>query len=220
MHRFRRITVHSWIWLIPLIFIALPVSQAARSPANIMSKAMIAMMDTMGDLAHRFKSNTEWDFDISSYPSGDRYGWNGSPWGNPGWGYPGYIPPQWELYPYSYSTPGFDGLPMQGIPSRQQPSTTNKSILDGIWLGRRGEIVLVMYGHFRIYANAEVYRDGRYRIVGNKLYMLDPETDLIQAYDYALDNGRMIMRGESGDYLYFKQLPIPIPPYTLIQGIR
>jgi hypothetical protein len=220
MHRFRRITVHQWIWLIPLLFVALPASQAARSPANIMSKAMIAMMDTMGELAHRFKGETDWDFDISSSPSGSWYGWNGSPWGNPGWGYPGYRSPQQGLYPYSYTAPGFDGLPMQGLAPRPQPPTSSRSILDGIWIGRGGEIVLVMYGHFRIYANAEVYRDGRYRIAGNKLYMLDPETDLVQAYDYALDEGRMIMRSESGEFLYFKQLPIPIPPYNLIQGFK
>jgi hypothetical protein len=195
---------------------ALADSQAARSPANIMSKAMIAMMDTMGELAHRFKGETDWGFDISSSPSGNWYGWNGSPGGNPGWGYPGYMPPQQGLYPYSYSSPGFYDLPMY----RPHSPATDRSILDGIWLGRGGEIVLVMYGHFRIYANAEVYRDGRYRIAGNKLYMLDPETELVQAYDYALDEGRMIMRSESGDFLYFKQLPIPIPPYTLIQDFK
>jgi hypothetical protein len=199
---------------------ALADCQAARSPANIMSKAMIAMMDTMGELAHRFKGETDWDFDISSSPSGNWYGWNGSPWGNPGWGYPGYMSPQQNLYPYTYSTPGFGGLPMQGSAPRPRAPTTSRSILDGIWIGRGGEIVLVMYGHFRIYANAEVYRDGRYRIAGNKLYMLDPISELVQAYDYALDEGRMIMRSESGDFLYFKQLPIPIPPYTLIQGFK
>jgi hypothetical protein len=187
-------------------------SQAARSPANIMSKAMIAMMDTMGDLAHRFKGESDWD--------GNWYGRNGSSWGNPGWGYPGYMPPQQGLYPYTYSPPGFDGSPMQGIAPQPRPPATSRSILDGIWIGRGGEIVLVMYGHFRIYANAEVYRDGRYRISGNKLYMLDPDTELVQAYDYALDQGRMIMRSESGDFLYFKQLPIPIPPYTLIEGFK
>jgi hypothetical protein len=107
---------------------------------------------------------------------------------------------------------------MQGLSQHPPPPAKSKSVLDGIWVGRGGEIVLVMYGHFRIYANADVYRDGRYRIVGNKLYMLDPETDRVQRYDYALDNGQMIMRSDSGEFLYFKQLPIPIPPYNLIHG--
>ncbi|MBW9263930.1 MAG: hypothetical protein K1563_05730 [Candidatus Thiodiazotropha sp. (ex. Lucinisca nassula)] len=221
MHRFRRTTIHSWIWLIPLLIMNLPDSQAGTSPANIMSKAMIAMMDTMGELAHRFKGDTDWDFDISSSPSGSWHNWGGSPWGKPGRGYyPGYSAPIPGVGPYAYSAPGFDGLPMRGLAPRPKPPTTRKSVLDGIWIGRGGEIVLVMYGHFRIYANAEVYRDGRYRIVGNKLLMLDPETELVQEYDYALDNGRMIMRSDSGDFLYFKQLPIPIPPYTLIEGIK
>jgi hypothetical protein len=176
---------------------------------------MIAMMDTMGDLAHRFKGDADWDFDIKTSPTGSWYGGMMTPWGSPRWGYPGYMAPQPGFYPYTYSTPGYGDLPMHDLTPRPHSRTLTKSVLDGIWVGRAGEIVLVMYGHFRIYANAEVYRDGRYRIAGNKLYMLDPETELVQQYDYILDDGRMIMRSESGDFLYFKQLPIPIPPYTL-----
>jgi hypothetical protein len=187
-----------------------------------MSKAMIAMMDTMGELAHRFKGDTDWDFNIGSSPYG---GWNernGSPWGGSGWRYPGYGSPL-QGPPYTYSMPGFDSRPDYGFGIPTPPATNqtgHKSILDGIWIGRGGEIVLVMYGHFRIYANSQVYRDGRYRIVGNKLYMLDPQTELVQAYDYKLEEGKMIMRSASGTLLYFKQLPIPIPPYTLIHGVR
>lgn len=188
-----------------------------------MSRAMIAMMDTMGDLAHRFKGDTDWDFDFSTSPSSSWYGLGGSPWGSPGWHYPHYAPPRMGDTPYTYAMPGFDGGPGHG-PSPRPPHsarpTTRKSVLDGIWIGRGGEIVLVMYGHFRIYASSELYRDGRYRIVGSKLYMLDPETELVQEYDYHLEDGKMLMRSESGTLLYFKQLPIPVPPYTLIQGVK
>lgn len=221
MHRIRRSTFNPWIWLIPLLCMMQPEVHALTSPSNIMSKAMIAMMDTMGQLAYRFKGDTDWDFELNSSPSSRWYGWNGSPWNTPGRGYPGYMPPQQGLYsPYTYYPPGFDGPPMQGPNSAPPNPNSYKSIVDGIWIGRGGEIILVMYGHFRIYANAEVYRDGRYHIQGNKLLMLDPETELVQEYDYLLDSGRMIMRSESGAYLYFKQLPIPIPPYTLIHGIN
>jgi hypothetical protein len=210
MHPLRRITLYPLFGLSALLSVVLPSSQAATSPANIMSRAMIAMMDTLGDLAHRYKG--------SSSPFGTDSGWSGSPWGNPGWGYPGYMAPQTGLSPYNYSAPGFGALPLQGHPTHPHTPNLNRSALDGIWIGRGGEIVLVMYGHFRIYANEQVYRDGRYRIAGNKLYMLDPQTQRVQQYDYALDNGRMIMRSKSGAFLYFKQLPIPIPPYSLIQG--
>ncbi len=184
---------------------------------------MIAMMDTMGELAHRFKGDADWDWnhDIGSSPYG---AWSGLPRGGSGWGYPGYVSPLQGNSPYTYSMPGFDGRPNYG-PGMPPPTAaanpgSHRSILDGIWIGRGGEIVLVMYGHFRIYANAELYRDGRYRIIGNKLYMLDPETESVQVYDYLFDSGKMAMRSESGTLLYFKQLPIPIPPYSLIQGNR
>ncbi|MEW8297403.1 MAG: hypothetical protein AB2712_01025 [Candidatus Thiodiazotropha sp.] len=207
-----------------MLCIVPPESPAATSPSTIMSKAMIAMMDTMGELAHRFKSDTDWDFDFSAAPSSRWYGRDGSSWGGPGWAYPDYPPPPPGVNPYAYSMPGFGSGPGYGAAPLSPPPaspTRHKSVVDGIWLGRGGEVVLVMYGHFRIYdASSERYRDGRYRIQGNKLYMLDPETELIQAYDYYLEEGKMVMHSESGTLLYFKQLPIPIPPYTLIHGIR
>ncbi|MES9994243.1 MAG: hypothetical protein ABW098_20020 [Candidatus Thiodiazotropha sp.] len=222
MYRLSRIT-HPWIWLITLLYIMPSASFATTSPSTIMSRAMIAMMDTMGDLAHRFKGETDWDFDFNTSPSSSWYGRGGSPWGSPGWHYPHYPPSLLGDNPYTYSMPGFDGGPGYGSaplsPYAASPAT-HKSVVDGIWVGRGGEIVLVMYGHFRIYASSKRYRDGRYRIVGNKLFMLDPETNLVQAYDYHLEEGKMVMRSESGTLLYFKQLPIPIPPYTLIHGVR
>ncbi|MCU7931966.1 MAG: hypothetical protein KZQ90_14280 [Candidatus Thiodiazotropha sp. (ex Codakia rugifera)] len=208
MHRLRLIPWYPTIWLIPLLFFTLSSSIAATSPSRIMSKAMIAMMDTMGDLAHQFKGDSNWGFGSNTSPSNSWNGFNSTPWGVPGSPYsmspiPGVgLPGQ-----YPYLPPAAGGLPMH-------PSVP-KSIVDGIWIGQAGEIVLVMYGHFRIYASAEIYRDGRYRIQGNKLIMFDPETETTLEYDYALDSGRMIMRSESGTFLLFKQLPIPIPPYLL-----
>jgi hypothetical protein len=90
------------------------------------------------------------------------------------------------------------------------------SPVDGIWLGRGGEIVLVMYGHFRIYASAEVYQDGRFEILGDRLVMYDPQSERRMLFDYYLAEGRMILRNAAGDLLMFKQLPIPIPPYSLM----
>jgi hypothetical protein len=88
--------------------------------------------------------------------------------------------------------------------------------VDGIWIGQGGEIVLVMYGYFRIYATAEIYRDGRYRLDGERLLMYDPASGRTQKYQYVLNNGRMMMRSADGTLLRFKQLPIPIPPYALL----
>jgi hypothetical protein len=75
-----------------------------------------------------------------------------------------------------------------------------------------------MYGYFRVYADTETYRDGRYQIDRDLLTMVDPANGTSQTYQYALDSGRMIMRNRAGQILLFKQLPIPVPPQTLIPG--
>ncbi|MCU7830236.1 MAG: hypothetical protein KZQ85_14325 [Candidatus Thiodiazotropha sp. (ex Myrtea sp. 'scaly one' KF741663)] len=197
-------------------------TSSAETPSRIMSRAMIAMMDTMGDLAHEFKSKGNWSFGNSYRPysgfSGQR-GYPMSPYGvpggmNPGSGWPGGLPLQSPV-------PGAGGFPLQG-PTPYSPAIPDPiqtySAVDGIWLGQNGEIVLVMYGHFRIYASAETYRDGRFEISGDRLAMLDPQSGRIMEFDYLLDDGRMILRSESGSIILFKQLPIPIPPYNLFSN--
>lgn len=182
------------ILLILMISLATPFCHAANSPAQIMSRAMLSMMDTMGDLAHQYKRGDNWSR-------------------NSEWAKPGYYPPAGITgYPGGYY-PRQQPIPYAAPPYYQNQDTAE---VDGIWLGQSGEIVLVMYGYFRIYADADTYRDGRYRIDGDWLLMHDPETGVTQEYQYALDSGRMIMRNKNGTLLLFKQLPIPIPPYALI----
>lgn len=190
---------------------------SAETPSGIMSKAMIAMMDVMGNMAQQYKSKGNWSLGNNLSPYNGWSGLNASPWspyGVPGSGWPGGMPLQSPI-------PGYGGLPLQGANPYASPFAEPlpaKSVVDGIWLGQSGELVLVMYGHFRIYASAEVYRDGRFEISGDKLMMYDPESDRRMIFDYALEDGRMILRGADGSLMLFKQLPIPIPPYTLFSG--
>ncbi|MCG8019791.1 MAG: hypothetical protein JAZ20_05180 [Candidatus Thiodiazotropha weberae] len=185
---------NSLIWLILLLPMGLSQSHAGSSAASIMSSAMLTMMDTMGDLAHRYKRGDDWH--------SDNYRVNPNPysyWASPT--YPEYYPPTQPPGPY---------------PMPPHYTTEPRSEVDGIWIGQGGEIVLVMYGYFRVYADTETYRDGRYQIDGDLLHMHDLENGMSQTYQYALDSGRMIMRNREGVLLLFKQLPIPIPPQTLI----
>jgi hypothetical protein len=186
--------------LLGLLTLTSPVVPAA-TPSTIMSQAMLAMMDAMGDLAQRFRSRSNWSIGGRYKPYGSLYGLSG--------------------YPQTlYTLPG--GRPLQspmpgpgGIGAPLYPATPTLSPVDGIWLGGGGELVLVMYGHFRIYANADVYRDGRFVISDDRLVMYDPASERRMVFDYRLEDGRMLLRSEWGDILVFNQLPIPIPPYTL-----
>ena len=74
---------------------------------------------------------------------------------------------------------------------------------------------MVMYGHFRIYASAERYRDGLFEILDDKLLMYDPRSGLRMTFDYWFEEGRMMLRSPNGTVMLFKQLPIPIPPQGL-----
>ncbi|MCG7926511.1 MAG: hypothetical protein JAY67_13370 [Candidatus Thiodiazotropha taylori] len=177
-----------------LLPLSIPQSHAANSASSIMSSAMLAMMDTMGDLAHSYKRGDNW--------YNDRYRINPNPysyWAPPT--YPEYYPPSQPSGPY---------------PMPPHYTSQPRSEVDGIWIGQGGEIVLVMYGYFRVYADTETYRDGRYQIDGDLLHMHDLTNGSSQTYQYALDSGRMIMRNREGVLLLFKQLPIPIPPQNLI----
>jgi hypothetical protein len=156
-----------------------------------MSQAMLVMMDALGELAHRYRSRGNWSFGGRYAPYSSLYGLSGYPRSRSSW----QIPPP-------------------GSGTAYYPPAPGRSPLDGVWLGGGGEIVLVMYGHFRVYANAENYRDGRFTIVGDRLLMYDPRSDHRLIFDYYLEPGHMYLRSETGAVLAFKQLPIPIPPFS------
>jgi hypothetical protein len=180
------------IWL-ALLTAGLPQAHAGNSASQIMSSAMLAMMDSMGDLAHRYRQRNNWysdSYHVTPYPNTFYAPLT----------YPDYYPPAQPSPPYT--------------PTPYYPTEPHSEV-DGIWIGQGGEIVLVMYGYFRIYADTETYRDGRYEIDHDLLHMHNPANGVSQTYQYALDNGRMIMRNREGQILLFKQLPIPLPPQSL-----
>jgi hypothetical protein len=208
------------------LLLCLAFGASAETPSSIMSKAMIAMMDVMGNMANQYKSKGNWSLGSGYSPYGLST-FNSSPWSlysapsglYPGSGWPGGMPMQSPV-PGLGTSPwqGLGASPWQGISPLASPynqRVPERSVLDGIWLGQGGELVLVMYGHFRIYASAEVYRDGLYEINADRLIMYDPESENRMEFEYRLDEGRMILRSQSGAIMLFKQLPIPIPPQSL-----
>jgi hypothetical protein len=200
MHQAQCRLKQTQLWPVFVLIVAASSSLAANSPAQIMSRAMLSMMDTMGNLAQQYKKSDNWSFANNSRALNSWQNYNHAfPWWLSGYSsdyYPGTLPD----IPY---------------PPAPQYRADQRSEVDGIWIGQSGEIVLVMYGYFRIYASAENYRDGQYRIIGDVLLMHDPESGATLGYQFALDRGKMIMRDRFGNLLFFKQLPIPIPPYAI-----
>ena len=184
-----------------------------------MSQAMLSMMDAMGNLAQGYNRNKGWSSGNYSQPFNSWQGMNAAPWSMyalPGGGIPG----QQQFQGMVTQAPAMALQSQQGVTNNLHPQMfePQQSPLDGIWQGQGGELVLVMYGNFRIYANADTYRDGRYEVRNDRLIMSDPETGAERAYEFALSEGRLVLRGVDGQLLLFRQLPIPIPPYAIFSG--
>lgn len=200
-----------------LIFLLLqsPAHAGGSAASNIMSKAMLSMMDAMGNMAQDYNRNKGGSSGNFTQPFNSWQGMNTYPWamyGLPGSGIPGQQQLQGMI------TQGQQVFPGTNTVFQPQLTPPPQSPLDGIWQGQGGEMVLVMYGHFRIYANADTYRDGQYSVTNEQIIMYDPASGTKRAYDYALSEGRLVLRGPQGKLLLFRQLPIPIPPYALFTG--
>jgi hypothetical protein len=186
--------------------------------SSLMSQAMLSMMNAMGNLAQDYSRNRGWSSNYYAPPSG---GWQGmaSPWNLyslPGTGIPG----QQQMQGLVSQAPSMAQQSMQNLTNSPQslPNVPLQSPMDGIWEGQGGELILVMYGHFRIYADAEHYRDGSYEVIDNHIIMHDPQSGAKRTYEFALSEGRLVLRDQEGHLLLFRQLPIPVPPYNIFSG--
>jgi hypothetical protein len=232
--------------LLGFLAIPSPVQAANSAASSLMSQAMLSMMDAMGNLAQQYNRNRGWSSGAYSQPFSNWQGMQYAPWslyGMPGGAMPGQqqlqglmnqapaaassaqqtlqgmaqqVPDMTDGKQTPQIQPG--GTPSGVTPFGQQTFPSAASNLDGIWRGRGGEIVLVMYGHFRIYADSDHYRDGLFQIDGNWLTLYDPQSGSQRSYEYALNEGRMVLRDENGQLLLYRQLPIPVPPYTTFTG--
>jgi hypothetical protein len=104
--------------------------------------------------------------------------------------------------------PGSTGMPMPTMPwagGRQKESTSSES-LDGSWQGEGGELLLIRRGMFRIYADAETYRDGHLQVQGNRLQLKDAESGHARDYEMRRQGNQLALRTPDGDVLLFERI--------------
>ncbi|RLJ15820.1 hypothetical protein DJ030_18325 [bacterium endosymbiont of Escarpia laminata] len=119
----------------------------------------------------------------------------------------GATPATSNIQPYQQTAPA----------SATQRLNMSQSPLDGVWKGQSGMVLILAYGHFRIYADRDRYFDGQYRLGQNRLLIHDPKSNKTQAYEFAHNQGRMVLKGTQNQLLLFRKMPIQLPSPSAIQ---
>jgi hypothetical protein len=107
--------------------------------------------------------------------------------------------------------PGGTGLPMPSMPAapwggRQQKGPGSSEFLEGAWEGQGGELLLIRRGMFRIYADAETYRDGHLQVQGDRLQLKDVESGRAREYEMRHQGDQLVLRTPEGDVLLYRRI--------------
>lgn len=78
--------------------------------------------------------------------------------------------------------------------------------LEGIWEGSDDGLLIVQGGRYRIYAPFSGYIDGDIRIEGDRVALTNRRENFSQEFEYALDQGRLVLRDRQGQIYLYRRL--------------
>jgi len=107
-------------------------------------------------------------------------------------------PPGWEHF-YDAGRPPFPPYPP---PAHEGPPV---SILEGTWLGNAGDILVIHGVRFRIFMDEAHFTEGIFRIDGNLLTMTNLENHTSRIYEFAMQQGRLVLRDADGNLMLYKR---------------
>jgi hypothetical protein len=107
--------------------------------------------------------------------------------------------------------PGASGMPMPSVPGMpwgggKAKESASSEFLDGSWEGQGGELLLIRRGMFRIYADAQTYRDGHVTVQGNRLQLKDAESGRARDYEMRHQGDQLALRTPEGELMLFRRL--------------
>jgi len=143
----------------------------------------------------------------SSMPMGG----GGMPWGGGSMPWTGSgMPWSGGQMPGMPQMPGGTGLPMPSMPAApwggRQKGPGSSEFLEGAWEGQGGELLLIRRGMFRIYADAETYRDGHLQVQGDRLQLKDVESGRAREYEMRHQGDQLVLRTPEGDVLLYRRI--------------
>jgi len=152
--------------------------------SNPFASAMRSMANAMSDYADR----RSWTGGVTPHNRG------GSNWGN-----------REELTDLFIL---YSELP--GVPPRSPGSKTK--LLDGVWIGRYGEIFMIRDGYCRLITGSfNLYEDGYLETSAAVMRIENKRTGDIREYLYAYKGKRMVMKDQYGNTLLYRRLRGPWP---------
>jgi hypothetical protein len=105
------------------------------------------------------------------------------------------------------------GEAMQALPGLDGWRGTT---LDGVWEGRDGGLLIVQGPRFRLYAPNHAHIDGLIQQRDDRVAMYTPQDDVARPYQFAEQQGRLVLRDASGQIYLYRRLwldqPLPVPP--------
>jgi hypothetical protein len=103
---------------------------------------------------------------------------------------------------------GMDQLSQYGRQWMQAPQNLPflGSQLNGVWLGRNGEVLIIAGNQFRIQAGRDRAVQGQLRVQGNRLWLLNSQTQRVNEYEFANHEGRLVLRDSYGQLLLYRRV--------------
>ena len=85
----------------------------------------------------------------------------------------------------------------------------SSAALDGLWEAAGGGLLIVRSGHYRLYAQNGGFADGSLAASGDRVRMWNRTAGFAAELEYALDQGRLVLRDPSGQMYLYRQLVLP-----------
>ena len=162
---------------------------------------------SMGTNPWSAMTGNPWSMGTSPWSAmtGNPWSMGASPWssmtGNP-WS-SGTSP--WSQMPNMPAFPAFN--PGASPPYGQSPMSRTAP-LDGNWQGQSGEVLVVQNGRFRIYLDPDRYQEGRVELLSKDLLeMYSRDSATARRYEYAVHQGRLVLRDDAGNLLLYRRAP-------------
>lgn len=96
----------------------------------------------------------------------------------------------------------------RSIPGAEPRSSLSRTqLLDGIWQGRQGDVLMIKDGNARLLGyNHAVSEEADISLQPTRLVLRSISTGIERSYDYAYRDGRLALRDANGNILLYRRL--------------